>query len=301
MEAITEPGTIDDLVADARAAGYSATSRLVRDWTEAGLLDYPQKRPAGRGRGSRPAIYTAEQRMLFLTLLHHRQAGNHIQSLARIPVGIWMYWGDQHVPLRLARRAFLTWIGDPRVSLQRAKETARQILGQLDNPRASSKARQRLTRVLTDVNYTGTADFAELEDSIRDVFEPDTNLIRRAVGHPAAPVMTESFIAVAKARLMAVQRLLADEVSDEAFVQAREAHIYAYAEYAARQPMLALSSPAMRPVLYEPVAAENALNDCCRHLLTAIGMEIMFPEQAESLGARREGAPRPTAAALGLA
>ena len=46
----------------------------------------------------------ASQRNLFLTLLHHR-SGNGINSLARIPVGIWMYWGDEYVPLRQVRRA----------------------------------------------------------------------------------------------------------------------------------------------------------------------------------------------------
>jgi hypothetical protein len=50
---ISEPGTIDDLVADAGAAGYEASARLIRDWTQHGLLDYPQKRPAGKGHGSR--------------------------------------------------------------------------------------------------------------------------------------------------------------------------------------------------------------------------------------------------------
>ena len=61
---ITEPGTIDDMVADAAAAGYQATARLIRDWTEHGLLDYPHKRPAGKGHGSAPALYPASQRML---------------------------------------------------------------------------------------------------------------------------------------------------------------------------------------------------------------------------------------------
>src|SRR5487761_1316704 len=84
---ITEPGTIGDLVADATAAGYQANARLIRDWIEHGLLDYPQRRPAGKGHGSAPALYPASQRNLLLTLLHHRP-GNSISSLARIPVGI---------------------------------------------------------------------------------------------------------------------------------------------------------------------------------------------------------------------
>lgn len=57
VDVITGPGTINDLVSDAAAAGHEITTRLIRDWTEHGLLDKPQKRPAGKGHGapSRPS------------------------------------------------------------------------------------------------------------------------------------------------------------------------------------------------------------------------------------------------------
>src|SRR5260370_18468065 len=112
--AISRPGTVGGLVGGDAGAGYEIPIRLIRDWTQAGLLDRPRKRPAGRGRGSSQALYPANQRKLLLTLLSKRP-GNGISSLARIPVGIWMYWGDDYVPLRQARRAMLTWIGDPGV------------------------------------------------------------------------------------------------------------------------------------------------------------------------------------------
>ena len=115
---ITEPGTIEDMVADATAAGYQATERLIRDWTQHGLLDYPQKRPAGKGHGSAPALYPASQRNLLLTLLYHRP-GKNISSLARIPVCIWMYWGEEYVPLRQAHRALLRSLGDPQAGALR--------------------------------------------------------------------------------------------------------------------------------------------------------------------------------------
>jgi hypothetical protein len=44
---IEEPGTIDDMVADAAEYGHKVTARLIRDWSQQGLLDYPQKRPGG--------------------------------------------------------------------------------------------------------------------------------------------------------------------------------------------------------------------------------------------------------------
>lgn len=219
MLLIEEPGTIDDLVADAAERGYKATARLIRDWSQLGLLDYPQRRPAGKGHGSAPAVYPASQRNLLLTLLHHRP-GNHISSLARIPVGIWMYWGEEYVPLRQARRALMTWLGDPRSSLQGAKAAARAVLGQIDSPSATPQARRELVTVLTEASYTGRPDFARIEQAIRAVFEPGTSRVRRAVGHPTAPMMTDSMIGVMKARLAAVSALMAGQVTDEALLQA---------------------------------------------------------------------------------
>jgi hypothetical protein len=282
--AITDPGTIDDLVADAATAGHQITVRLIRDWTQAGLLDTPRKRPAGRGRGSSQALYPANQRQLLLTLLSKRP-GNGIASLARIPVGIWMYWGDEYVPVRQARRALLTWIGNPRASQRRARETAQAIVGQLDNPKAAPRARRELRRVLSDIGYTGQLDEDRLERAVFDVFEPDIHQIRRAVGHPDAPMMVDSVIGAMRARMTAVAQLTADRVTDEALYQARHAHLMAYAEYAVKQPAFAGSAPPQYPIMYEPVTAEKALNDCCVHLLTTIGLEILYPERAAELRA----------------
>ncbi len=310
MEWATEPGTIADMIADAAAASYPATERLIRDWTHHGLLDYPQRRPAGKGHGSAPAIYPASQRNLMLTLLHHRP-GNNIASLARIPVGIWMYWGEEYVPLRQARRALLRWLGDPdagrryqqdalRTSRQRARDAAKAIVGQLDSPQATPAARRELLEALTDAGYTGTIDFSRLELAIRAVFEPGYKSISKAVGHPSAPVMTESVISIIKARLKAVTELTEGNVTDAALIQAREAHLFAYAEYVAQQPILAATSPPGRPQLYAPATTEDTLNNSCRNLLSTLGMELSYPKDAERLRIARAGLRAPSPAALGL-
>lgn len=292
MEEIAEPGTIKDLVADAANAGYNATVRLIRDWAEVGLLDYPQKRSAGKGHGSSPALYTANQRMLFLTLLGHR-AGNGISSISRIPVSIWMYWGDQHVPLRQVRRAMRTWIGDPRVSMRRARDTANEILRQLDSPRATKTARRELVETLAHIAYTARPgnrpDYEQLEQAVRDVFEPGSKQIRRAVGHPAAPLVADAVVDLMKARLAAVGLLNSDALPDNAFHQARQVHLVAYAEYAAQRQSYAAAAPPQNPSMYEPVTAEIALSSACGHLLTAIGMAALHPMRAAQLGA--EAAP----------
>lgn len=276
----TGDGTIEQMTADAAEAGHKATARLVRDWTEAGLLDYPRRRPAGKGHGSRQALYPQSQRQLFLTLLHHRAEGNGIASLARIPVGIWMYWGDGFVPLRQARRAMITWVGDPRSSLRRARETAKEVAGQLDNPAATPAARRELHEALADLAYTGQADFERLERAVTGVFEAGYGTLRRAVGHPGAPVMADSVIDALKARLQAVGLVKEDKLSDDDYYAARRRHLAAYAEYAAKQHYYAMHAPADNSGMYEPVTAENALNASCVHLLTTIGLSALHPEGA---------------------
>jgi hypothetical protein len=284
---VTGSGTVDDLVADAAAAGYEVTVRLIRDWTQAGLLDRPRKRPAGRGRGSSQALYTENQRKLLVQALLPKRPGNSIKSLARIPVWMWMYWGDEYVPLRQARRALLTWIGDPRLSRRQAKETAQAIFGQLDSLTAPSAARRELRTTLTEIAYTGHLDADRLERALFDVFEPDHQQILRAVGHPDAPLMVDSMIEVMKARLTAVALLREEQVTELAFYQARHAHAMAYAEYAARQPAFARSAPPQIPDLYEPATAQTAFDGCCVHLLTAIGLQAMYPERQHSSESQR--------------
>lgn len=281
---IDEPGTVDDLVADAATAGYQVTIRLIRDWASAGLLDRPNKRPAGKGHGSAPALYSANQRMLLLTLLTKRP-DNGIRSLARIPVGIWMYWGDEHVPARQARRALKTWVGDPRVSMERARETVREVVRQLDNPAATRSDRRELVDVLADIAYRAKPDYTKLESAVRAVFEPGSQQIRRAVGHPSAPMMADAMVDLVKARIQAVKLLMDDRLTDDRFYWARHAHLVSYAEYAMRQPLLAASMPGSNRDMYEPVTAEAALNDCCGHLLTTIGLQHMYPERAAHLHA----------------
>jgi hypothetical protein len=220
--------------------------------------------------------------MLLLILLEKR-ADNRIRSLARIPVAIWMYWGEEHVPLRQARRAFMTWLGDPRVSRRRARDSARVVLGQFDNPHATDQSRRELLTVLTDLAYTGRLDAELLDRAVRAVFEPDTARIRRASGHPAAPIMAESMVVVTQARLAAIARLQAGTVTDEAFLQARQAHLVTFADYALRQPELAAALPEGGSDVYEPVTAEMAINQCCDHLLTTLGMQTQFPEGARAI------------------
>jgi hypothetical protein len=194
-----------------------------------------------------------------------------------------MYWGDGFVPVRQVRRAMITWIGDPRSSLRKARETAKEMAGQLDNPAATPAARRELREALADLAYTGQTDFERLERAATDVFEAGYGGLRRAVGHPDAAVMTDSVIYTLKARLIAVDLVQEDKLSDDNYYTARRRHRAAYAEYAAKQSSYALHAPLDKPGMYERVTAEYTLNMSCLHLLTTIGLDTLYPEGASQV------------------
>jgi hypothetical protein len=177
----------------------------------------------------------------------------------------------------------MTWLGDPRASQRQARDSARAVLDQFDNPYATNRARRELLAVVTDLAYTGHLDPELLERAVRAVFEPHTTRIRRAVGHPAAPLVAESMVAVIEARLTAIAHLQAGKVTDEAFMQARQAHLITFGDYALRQPELAAAVPERASGLYAPVTAEVAISMCCVHLLTTLGLQILHPEGARSV------------------
>ena len=115
-----------------------------------------------------------------------------------------------------------------------------------------------------------------------------------------APLNTEMMTGLTEARLAAVNALTAGKVIDEELIQARDAHLFAYAEYAVKQRHLAATAPAGTGHFYEPVTADDTFAGCCGHLLTAIGLERMYPETAEQLRRERAFRRRPTPATFGL-
>ena len=77
--------------------------------------------------------------------------------------------------------------------------------------------------------------------------------------------------------------LRSGKLSDQAFYEARHVHIVGYAEYAANQVAYAASARADHRDMYERVTVESALNDCCRHLITVIGLQALHPDRGAQL------------------
>jgi len=101
--------TSEDLVDEALRRGYCDVSRrLIYDWSSLGLLARPSLYSPGR-RG-RCNAFPESQRELFFTLLEQRKRRTkQILGLYNVPVFVWLWWGDDYVPLRQVRCAMNTW------------------------------------------------------------------------------------------------------------------------------------------------------------------------------------------------
>ncbi|MFD0276904.1 hypothetical protein ACFVHB_23780 [Kitasatospora sp. NPDC127111] len=168
---ISEPGTIDDLVADAAAAGHQVTKRLIHDWVARGLLAQPQRRRTGQ-RGSEKALHTGAQRALFLDLLHMRQPSS-VRPLAEVVLVCWLFIGDDNVvSTRQALRALRTYVGDPRGSRAWAKTRAAQFVQPLCDPRLGTpRSRRELLKAFTEAFYMGTYNREDLIAKCAPQFE----------------------------------------------------------------------------------------------------------------------------------
>jgi hypothetical protein len=168
------PGTIDDLVDDSHALSLPATPRMIRDWSERGLLGYPSQegRGKGRGQGSRKATYGANQRILFRHLLQLRASGYSVRELALVPIYLWLYWGDSYVDLAQLRRALGTWAPSPIMKRGQAEASADRIVRQFADPAATAENRAALRDVIIQSCLSPTPSIEPVWDALNWVFDP---------------------------------------------------------------------------------------------------------------------------------
>ena len=173
-----EPGTIDDLVADATNLGLKVSYRLVHDWVAKGLIDRPTRQRIGP-TGSQKALHSPEQRLLFCELLEMRDSGNSIKDLANWVIGLWIMY-DDYIPTRQTLRALRTWYSDdPRSSKAEAHRISilqTDIL--TDDPDlGTDRERREFLHAVRDVYYTGRIDKDLLREKSKPIFEPKDRYI----------------------------------------------------------------------------------------------------------------------------
>jgi hypothetical protein len=275
------PGTIDDLLSDARKAGYSASRRQVTDWVFQGLLDKPTRHGVGRGKGTTKGVYSANQRQLFIALLQHRASGSRIAALSNIPVALWLYWGDDYVPLRQTRRALDTWIeaAERRVE-SRSKAAATELVELLATPDTDDTHRNRLLRLLDEANCTGrVADPDALEEAIDLVFDPDGN--GRTLGPPAASISPKILVHgfVLRARALIALKDRDHPVSDQIFERARTDLRQQLLDYTRDRPQLITDADASVQHLFNAPLLQQVIPNACHDLITAIGHQLTQEDQ----------------------
>lgn len=287
-ETVTGPGTLEDMVEDARAAGFDIRKRTVTDWIARGLLDRPRRR--GAGRGSCPGLHSENQRKLFLLLLTKREEMPKLSALALIPLTIWLWWGDEWVPRRQALKALMTWLGDGARSKEVCHEAARGLLQQLDHPMASDTTRTRLLRTFADISYRGgmnETSRAELETAVQAVFEPPSVFritgMARAVGPHTLPLTIEAVLGRASALSAAVQTLRGDHVTEELLGRAKALYQQSKQEYAEIRPALAAHTDGPLSGLFSERTVEEEVNSVGNDLVFSIGLLLTSPRAVTEL------------------
>ncbi|MFE7902381.1 hypothetical protein ACFU3E_33785 [Streptomyces sp. NPDC057424] len=278
-ESISGPGTIDDLVADAHAAGYpDMTVRRVHDWIAKGLLDQPRRRT--RRRGSDKAEHSANQRRLLLLLLDKRQQVAHLSALAQVPLAMWLWW-DGYVPTRQAQRAWATWVGRGRRSQEVAREGAVGLLEQVGHQLAGETARTRFERVITELGNGKALTVrgrAELLDVVRDVMEPESVFaasgLVRALGPAQAPMTVEAVVTRVEALCAALGRTVDGTVDAALLDRARAIHRASTAGYLAQRGDLATEAGQLAHLFREPTLQEQ-FDQAGRQLLLVLGMHLV--------------------------
>jgi hypothetical protein len=271
----TEPATIEDLVADAKSLGRPVKARLITDWVSLGLLDNPKRQPRGRGRGSDKALWPPEQRDLFRSLVERRGDVKRITVLANLPVFVWLEWGDDFVPLRQVRRALASWTGPTRkVPWKQARTNARELLGQIEDPRAKREDKAALVTLVAQTAYSGVpVDREQLIDAVAKVLDPDATAAQH--GPPGARFSPDGYVELLEARLVARDRIA--DLPDSHFRWARNAYRVSTRDYESDQPRLrAEAGPRFAP-LFERMTMEHRLNNACHSLLTLIGLGMLNP------------------------
>ena len=257
------------MVKRAVAAGHQATDRLFADWQEVGLIDQPVKRGLGRGKGIL-ALWPESQLRLWLLLLDKRKETSQIPNLCNVPVGLWVYFGDEYVSLRQVRKCMTTWserYGSSR-GHKMAKQTARQLLDDLPIVGLSRNAKADLVTSMATALLQGIKH----DDDRRKL----RTTLMRAVGvdpdHPESTNRAAAVVDMVLVRLLASHHLSRGSVPDHIFEWARAWHLYGLRRY-----MDALDSgnlPAMPGVAFDRPDFDRLIPSTCRDLMSAIGMAL---------------------------
>jgi hypothetical protein len=259
------------MVAIGLARGHRATGRLFTDWEAAGLIDQPVKRGLGRGKGVL-ALWPEAQLQLWLLLLAKRTETSQVPNLCNIPVGLWLYFGDNYATIRQVRKCMRTWTeryGSSR-GHKLAKQTARMLLADLPVSGASKNLKAQLVSRMATALLNGIK-----QDEDRRKLR---NNLLRAMDEPfSASEKARALVDLVLLRLLASHHLTHESLPDHLFQWARVWHLYNLRNY-----MQAHDSGDLRHVPgvdFDRPDFEKLILSSCRDLMTSVGIALSISKE----------------------
>jgi hypothetical protein len=256
-----------DLIAAAAAQGTPVKGRLIDDWVALGLLDRPDKRGLGRGKGT-TATWDYNRTQMFLVVLKKRQEVSRVKTLCNIPVVTWLHWGPSFASVEQVRRAMKTYAEAGKTASQRAaRQTARRVVDQLKGPGIRREDRTALIEAIAKALGGGVVNTEELREAAGRVFDPQET--GRVVGPEGAQIRGETWIRNVEANIAGTRAL--EYMTDEQFQDVRLVHLHHLGMYTVEQPRFA-ADPEIGD-RFEPASLEVQANNACSQLLTVIGFQ----------------------------
>jgi hypothetical protein len=141
--------------------------------------------------------------------------------LCNVPVGLWLYFGPEYVPIRQVRRALSTYAAQywP-TSGRRGARLPGAWFAFAAGSDMTRRDRERLTDAVVTFARTGALDRDALITAASRIFGPEGS--GRELGPREARLSPEGWVRTIEARLTAIARL--DALDDKAFEDARLAH-----------------------------------------------------------------------------
>ena len=267
------------MVEAARGAGFTKVSeRLVTDWRSLGLLDEPVRVSRGQGEGPGARYeWPDTQRELFLSLLQQRPNLKYVAGLSQMPVSIWIYWGDDFVPLRQVKIALRTWWdrAGRLNSRERIESEARVIVKAIVGAGGSRELRNQLRDAIAKSMDSGVYDVESITPLVQNLLETIPQGSWGPFGFGASEV-------VDMLRSMAIAMTDFDSFSDGDFLEARSRHRQNLVAYLRAQPALS-DEPAWGNWFIDPTY-EFLVNNSCRDLLRNLGMLRLAAQYGRDLG-----------------
>ncbi|MBD9730113.1 hypothetical protein PV755_44805 [Streptomyces caniscabiei] len=274
-------GTAEDLVADARSLGVPASTRMVKDWVENGLLARPQFRKSTQ-RGSDPGLFAPEQRVLFGKLIEAklRSPLPRVPHHTVVPVIISMWLSDDRVITEdQARRALRTYARSAgRRSLASRTATARAVIEQFAHPEATRQARRDVELLLLDGEKSRCPRWDTLVPAMKDLAAPWrhdadglSRLDARTIGLPEMPVTFDYAIGLWMVKGEVTQQLEMESIQPHALLLAREEFRCGWAAYQNDRAALAARGGADAALFAEPTGSEARIREHVDSFTSTLG------------------------------